>query len=442
MIGAMLFMYTCSCLAAFTFVASASSQSEGSWSIVQPQHSNQDGTRPTVRYSHSTTLVNNLMVVTHGYYYDHGQRDIGLASKGPQWLDDTWLYDIDAGNVGTNNPWKRMTPAGPRPHGRMSHSAIYLNGRFLLFGGDDGGHRDQAARGYQGNFLSDLWELDVNTGYWTELIQPAGDIIPDEGYAHHGVLGLGKHMYIIGGLRRDTIWRYDLDSHAWEKVEHLSAMSPGKRHGISVATDEVDGGFYLFGGFAFKDDITEEQSYLKSGPLQDLWHFTVKTREWKLIQETHPTGARTYASAALINSPLASAHNIKDPVLLIFAGANCAGSCNCFGDTWLFSIHEQKWSRLEVNEEPITRYKQGAIIYQSALYTFGGESYKPYMYHNGISKLYWGDTNGQEALSNTNSSNSDSPFVGFELFLIFVVCLGIVMFSYLLKSRDVDRKLH
>ena len=91
------------------------------------------------------------------YFYDH-------KGRGPQWLDDSWIYDMDTGNQENGpNPWRRLNGGSQdgqsSPHGRMSHTSLYHQGKFLLFGGDDGGHRNGEDKGYKGTYLSDLYGL-------------------------------------------------------------------------------------------------------------------------------------------------------------------------------------------------------------------------------------------------------------------------------------------
>jgi hypothetical protein len=42
---------------------------------------------------------------------------------------------------------------------------------------------------------------------------------------------------------------------------------------------------------------------------------------------------------------------------------------------------------VESGTEPVPRYRQSLSDHKGNLYVFGGESYKPYMYHNSVSKM-------------------------------------------------------
>ena len=61
----------------------------------------------------------------------------------------------------------------------------------------------------------------------------------------------------------------------------------------------------------------------------------------------------------------------------------------CYGDTWAFDADRTAWSRLNATNAPIHRYRQSLVrdAETGVVYLFGGESYKPYMYHNAVDAL-------------------------------------------------------
>ena len=82
-------------------------------------------------------------------------------------------------------------------------------------------------------------------------------------------------------------------------------------------------------------------------------------------------------------------------------------SCVCFGDVWRYRVNADGsrnentvWEKQAVEAEPITRYKQTVVVINHTMYSFGGESYQPYMYHNGVMQLALGaDGTGMSPLS-------------------------------------------
>lgn len=192
-------------------------------------------------------------------------------------------------------------------------------------------------------------------------------------------------MAVFGGIHLDDLWLYYLAENRWVEVEQSKGGNPGglpgKRHGHAAVADSSDSGFYVFGGFRFADDTVSEID--ESGPLSDLWHVDIITGTWTHLLVAHPKEGRTYASLVLHNN-----------FLILFAGANCHGSCVCYGDLWEYPVDGSTaaaWKERRVLREPTTRYKQTAVLHNDHLYTFGGESYKPYMYHNSVSRIFLGD---------------------------------------------------
>jgi hypothetical protein len=89
--------------------------------------------------------------------------------------------------------------------------------------------------------------------------------------------------------------------------------------------------------------------------------------------------------------------------LLLYGGALCNPGCKCWGDSWILGTGEAAaaggpaWRQLNASDAPIHRYRQSLVLAPPAdastdpqlreLYLFGGESYKPYMYHNAVNRL-------------------------------------------------------
>ncbi len=148
----------------------------------------------------------------------------------------------------------------------------------------------------------------------------------------------------------------------------------------------------------------------------------------------HPSGSRTYASLLLMPASVAPAPTLgggQSADLLLFAGAHCVGSCKCFGDVSRFNVSSRTWTEISVPEGTlIGRYKQGTVAYRGALYTFGGESYSPYMYHNSVQRLPL-----------FPAAHARGPSDGWaSLFSPALVVLGLVVaFAVLLSVRTMGR---
>ena len=62
-------------------------------------------------------------------------------------------------------------------------------------------------------------------------------------------------------------------------------------------------------------------------------------------------------------------------------------SRSAFAQLW--DTAAKQWSELNATDAPIHRYRQSLVVHRAegAVYLYGGESYRPYMYHNAVNRL-------------------------------------------------------
>ena len=104
----------------------------------------------------------------------------------------------------------------------------------------------------------------------------------------------------------------------------------------------MDDGFYVFGG----------NRHVKGGkPLnfEDLWKFSIAANAWAEVKPVGGLPGSRGHHSLLALSPHA---------ILLYGGALCNPGCKCYGDTWLFSATEAKWTFLNATDAPIHRYRQ------------------------------------------------------------------------------------
>lgn len=333
---------------------------QGAWSEVSPQLMPVAGgpEHPSVRYSACAVAYDNQLVVTHGYHYDHDARH-------PAWKSDAWSYNFDT------NAWRKVHE-GERdgaPSARYSGTCILWDHALWMYGGDDGGHKWRMHNYVFGAHFSEMWRLDLRTFKWRKVEYTTAAPIKR---ALHAAAVVGNTMYVHGGLELSDTWRFDLPSRSWKELAVSQPVSdpnhPGRRHAHAMV--EGDSCVYTFGGGQHK-------------PLQvfnDLHKYSFTTDSWSLVTPSgRIPGARSHYSLLAL-SPR---------VLLLYGGALCTPGCKCYGDTWVFDTAASEWSVLNATDAPIHRYRQSLVLNEAdgSLYLFGGESYKPYMYHNAVNKL-------------------------------------------------------
>lgn len=401
----------------------------GRWETVDPQVEPPWGSDKHigVRYSHAAVIWRGQMIISHGYFYNHKFHQ-------PAWQSDTWACDLATMQwTRIHGPWNRDKPyASPSP--RYSTSAVLDGSRMLMFGGDDGGHLKSPNNYVFNAHFDELWEFALGAHTW-RLVPKAADALWPPKRALHGGAIVNGWMHIYGGLKRGDHWAYELSTGRWVEVHGATssaspvmaseATHPGKRHALAMAASGDGRSLYLFGG-----NRHAESTGGKPVVLDDLWRFVPAPD----VPPDHGTMRGTWtrlgsgsrgASSGIAPVPWPAprghhsmqalgGHLMQDVGLVIFGGAHCAPGCKCYNDTWLFSTESGYFTRVQVrpppsphvpriqsaeaalgpapgallcqaHPAPIWRYRQSFVQdlqpgpHRGALYTFGGESYKPYM---------------------------------------------------------------
>lgn len=353
----------------------AAANIHGRWATVGEQKTIPDPfakgiSQLSVRYSHTAAVFEDQMIVTHGYFYNRNAKP-----SQPAWLHDTWSFSFKSGRWSILHDGKKGAPSP-----RYGHSTFMHDGGMYIFGGDDGDHKASPTN-YRSHHFNDVWRFDMAARTWQEIKPAAGSPVPAPRSLHGSGL-VGNSFVVYGGLGHNDTWSFDLSTATWSKHEIRTHQAhPGTRYASSYAA--VGDKLYIFGGAR------------RGGfPIDDLWSFEPATGLWtrlsvtaeaqtKLVEDKLWPPGRSYGSLAAATT-LAGA-----PALVLYGGANCTRGCQCKGDSWVYDIAARSFSFVEVSTDalPIARYRQSLVDYNSKLYVFGGESYKPYMYHNSVSEL-------------------------------------------------------
>ena len=124
------------------------------WTVAcaQPTDARGDEQTPAPRYGHGAAIRDEIMTITHGYYFDHERCK-------PMFLDDTWEYHTK------HKKWRYRSLGSVRPCKRFHVQYAWDSTHLYLFGGTDGGLRVNKGE----NFIfgpraefNDLWRLQLN----------------------------------------------------------------------------------------------------------------------------------------------------------------------------------------------------------------------------------------------------------------------------------------
>ncbi|KAA6426624.1 MAG: hypothetical protein FRX49_03734 [Trebouxia sp. A1-2] len=388
------------------------------WETVHETSSNVWGGRrtPPVRFSHAAVVLNDQVVITHGFFYD-------VEARASQWLSDTWsmstqspytwhkLHRSDMDEVYTYDPgkhsWTFINARGKKPAPRYLHSAVVVNNAMLVFGGTE-------------KTAGDVWSFSFKKLSWTRLSHPVALSKggPGSMYAHCTVAAADGTGFIVHGGRHvdgdlsNVMW-YSHCANVFEDqlvITHgyfyntevkgpqwlsdawlMSLQSPFAMKQIHKGvtdtaaastyskkqTPPVPSGRYGSTSVAYKNQLWmfagTDGGYSKHGnggyelgyDMDELYVFDIKSHSWELVLPKGQRPAARYLHSAVV---------VGDS-MVIFGGNDKAS-----GDVWSFQFAARRWKLLS-KVVPMNKGGPGSIFAHSAVATaddsgflvFGGQ---------------------------------------------------------------------
>ncbi len=235
--------------------------------------------QPPARHSHAAVELNGRMYVL-----------FGQGGSG-NFFEDLWSYDP------VNNTWDEITPSGPGPVGRASHTAVVIDGAIYVLGGED----------QDGNIREDLWKYDPSANTWEQKAS-----LPAGGIREHAAAAVAGKMYIFcgedGENPLDDLWVYVPTEDSWTQLSP-SGDAPSARHGMTV--DQYAEWILLIGGSSPGVDLKETRE------------FNVSTQTW-IRRTDSPLSLYKSATAAFTAGAMTSARKASgsqaQTVVLMFGG--------------------------------------------------------------------------------------------------------------------------
>ena len=231
-------------------------------------------------------------------------------------MDITWEYDLE------EKEWKVFFTNG-LPPARFNSAMVYKeNDTIIMFGGELG----------EGNYSNDLWECDINTQEWSEIVIDDKSTIPEARSGHTlNYIDDGK-LILFGGITGNStytndLWTYDTGNNKWSLINiqsetetdegtEANATKPTAREGHSSIYIPEKNKLIIFGGY-------------NGEYLGDMWEFEISTNNWKELTGNIPF------------PPVRSGHSmvyIGNNQTLLFGGKT--GKSN-LGDLWLLELKEE-----------------------------------------------------------------------------------------------------
>ena len=142
-------------------------------------------------------------------------------------------------------------------------------GKIVLIGGYA---YNTAAAAYQ--YDTAIWEWDVVSGTWGQLIPAASSPIPDSRTNHAIVYDGGRRVFVMFGghgnptnnnVQLNDSWEWDPSSLGWTKTTPSVGIAPLPRETTTLIYDSSNGSTFLFGG-----TVNADTTY---GP-QEIWTYS------------------------------------------------------------------------------------------------------------------------------------------------------------------------
>ncbi|DBA83936.1 TPA: Kelch motif, variant 3 [Trebouxia sp. C0004] len=216
------------------------------WETIHETSSNVWGGRrtPPVRFSHAAVVLNDQVVITHGFFYD-------VEARASQWLSDAWsmstqspytwhkLHNSVEAAAAQTSYSKKVTPAAPC--GRYGATAVVYNQQLWLFGGTDGGFsKNQTSNRKSGPNMDEVYMYDPEKHSWTFINGRGKKPIPR--YLHSAVV-VDNAMLVFGGSEKTAgdVWSFSLKKLSWTRLSHVSLLS----HGLWASICPIAPGYLL-----------------------------------------------------------------------------------------------------------------------------------------------------------------------------------------------------
>lgn len=150
---------------------------------------------------------------------------------GGRWLNDLFVFDL------STSTWSQITQLGSPPSVRSCPAWCHRDGRLFLHGGYDGLERKD-----------DFYVCDLKTYTWQRM--PHMGLRPSPRYFHSSVL-YGNKLFVYGGYsgnqRLSDLWAYDFETHFWAEVDCSNGDAPSGRS--SLVAQVYENYLYVFSGY-------------------------------------------------------------------------------------------------------------------------------------------------------------------------------------------------
>jgi serine/threonine protein kinase/N-acetylneuraminic acid mutarotase len=198
------------------------------------QRLNTTGNIPSIRVSHTSSVVGNKMYVIGGYFF----KSITHQNA----YNDVFCLDL------ATNVWTMIEPTGAVPPARFGHWAVVLDKKIYIFGGKTVDHKA----------MNDMFVFDTETNTWTQQITAVGFVPIARSEASAALLPGTKTIVMSGGISINTlafqdVFYFNTETCEWQVAWFDVPLEPVHAHTLSIIDDTM----YVFGGRLIRPDDFE-----------------------------------------------------------------------------------------------------------------------------------------------------------------------------------------
>jgi N-acetylneuraminic acid mutarotase len=257
--------------------------------------------------------------------------------------DETWTLDL------AMMTWTKVTPTGMTPPARSSTAAVYdpMTKAMIVFGGNT------STNGAAFAPLADVWSLNLASSTWTPLATKGTP--PAARLFHTASLDpANRKLYVFGGGDANAftgpffndVWELDLTSSTWTELVKGDPNGPAGRINASSMWDAASSRLLIFGGH---DDGNV-------GNNNDTWAFDPSSKKWTNIVppetvKTMPAGFCLFPPD--FTTPNTSAPDRRSSHLAVVDSVHASWTvfggetdCGLIDDMWTFDLVKNTWSRV------------------------------------------------------------------------------------------------
>ena len=289
-----------------------------------------------------------------------------------RFFNDLFIFDA------SDQTWAQLSSGvGPSPRGFTCAVYHEITDSIVVFGGTR-----FAADFSSFTYLNDLWQFDLSTQQWSEILTAGPRPSARAGFGC-GIIGDELYVFSGNGANFSTdneLWRYDIIAQSWTLLQADAADNPYQPVArTQMIFERIPGRneFLMSGGDAFV--LLPEPPFLDAVTQNDVWIYDADSNQWtELDSGNAPRPVRNLQAAEMISERFLLVQS-GDAQGDLTVDETCPAPMFCLlpasptSATFLYDLYREKWTEIEFRfgSVPPTRRSTMQRLGNS-VYLFGG----------------------------------------------------------------------